>query len=139
MREEKKEKEMKIKKEAEEMNETTEQICIIFEILTAVKMSIFVFWVLTPCGLVGRYHRFGGTHFNPEDGGSVFIRNDGICVQVHTVLQLRRPTSATKLVGFLYSLHTSNIHETSPWKHITSRRLEYESRLENFKLYLWGR
>jgi hypothetical protein len=33
-----------------------------FEVLTAVKISTLVFWVVTPCGLVGRYQRFGGTH-----------------------------------------------------------------------------
>jgi hypothetical protein len=26
-----------------------------FEVLTAVKTSMFFFWVVTPCGLVGRY------------------------------------------------------------------------------------
>jgi hypothetical protein len=33
-----------------------------FNILTAVKISMLVFWVVTPCGLVGRYHRFRGTY-----------------------------------------------------------------------------
>jgi hypothetical protein len=28
-------------------------------ILTAVKMPMLVFWVVTACGLVGRYQRFG--------------------------------------------------------------------------------
>jgi hypothetical protein len=32
-----------------------------FEVLTVVKMSM-VFWVVTPCGLVGRYQCFGGTY-----------------------------------------------------------------------------
>jgi hypothetical protein len=32
-----------------------------FEVLTAVKQSISVFWVVTLCGLVGTYQRFGGT------------------------------------------------------------------------------
>jgi hypothetical protein len=44
-----------------------------FEILTEVTMSILVFWIGTPCGLVGRYQRFGElatTIFNLEDGGS---------------------------------------------------------------------
>jgi hypothetical protein len=31
-----------------------------FEVLTAVNMSILVFWVVTPCGLSGRYQSFGG-------------------------------------------------------------------------------
>jgi hypothetical protein len=32
-----------------------------FEVLTAMKMAVFFFWVVTPCGFVGRY-RFGGTY-----------------------------------------------------------------------------
>jgi hypothetical protein len=35
---------------------------LIFEVLTAVKMSMFVFWVATPRWLVGGYQRFGGTY-----------------------------------------------------------------------------
>jgi hypothetical protein len=35
-----------------------------FKFLTAVKMSMLVFWVVTPFELVGRYQRFRG----PEDG-----------------------------------------------------------------------
>jgi hypothetical protein len=48
-----------------------------FEVLTAVKMSMLVFWVVMPCGLVGKYQRFGGTYclhlFSPEDGGTIFL------------------------------------------------------------------
>jgi hypothetical protein len=33
-----------------------------FEVLTAVKMSMLLFWIVTPCGLVGRYQGFGGTY-----------------------------------------------------------------------------
>jgi hypothetical protein len=33
-----------------------------FEVLTAVKMSMLVFWVVTPCGLVGRFQRFRKTY-----------------------------------------------------------------------------
>jgi hypothetical protein len=29
-----------------------------FEVLTAVKMLMLFFWVVTPCGLVGRYQLF---------------------------------------------------------------------------------
>jgi hypothetical protein len=32
------------------------------------------------------------TIFGPEDGDSMFLRNVGICLQVHTALQPRRPT-----------------------------------------------
>jgi hypothetical protein len=33
-----------------------------YEVLKAVKM-LLAFWAVTPCGLVGRYQRFGGTYF----------------------------------------------------------------------------
>jgi hypothetical protein len=45
------------------------------EVLTAVKMSMLFFWVVTPCGLVGRY--------------SMFLRNFGIYLQAHTASQSR--------------------------------------------------
>jgi hypothetical protein len=41
-----------------------------FEVLTAVKMSMSVFWVVKPCGLVCGYQPFG-------DGYSMFVRNVG--------------------------------------------------------------
>jgi hypothetical protein len=45
-------------------------------------------------GLVGNVDtNFSEKHyFNPEDGGSIFLRNVGICLQFHTELQLRTPT-----------------------------------------------
>jgi hypothetical protein len=48
-----------------------------YEVLTAVKMSMLVFSILTPCGFVGRYQRFVGTasSFGAEDEGSMFLRN----------------------------------------------------------------
>jgi hypothetical protein len=33
-----------------------------FEVFTAMKMPMLIFWVVTPCELVGRYQRFGGTY-----------------------------------------------------------------------------
>jgi hypothetical protein len=33
-----------------------------FEVLTTVKISMLVFWLVTPCELVGRYHCFGGAY-----------------------------------------------------------------------------
>jgi hypothetical protein len=50
----------------------------IFEVLTAVNMSVSFFWVATPCRLAGRYQHFGGIYclFSPEDEGSMFLRND---------------------------------------------------------------
>jgi hypothetical protein len=53
-----------------------------FEALTAVKMSMLVFWVVTPCGLVGRYstnvsEEYTASIFRVEDGGIMFLRNVG--------------------------------------------------------------
>jgi hypothetical protein len=33
---------------------------MMFEVLTALKILMLVFWVVMPCGLVGRHQRFGG-------------------------------------------------------------------------------
>jgi 1,4-dihydroxy-2-naphthoate octaprenyltransferase len=41
--------------------------CVIFEFLTALKMLMLVFWVLTPYGLTGSYQHFGGTSSGHED------------------------------------------------------------------------
>jgi hypothetical protein len=35
---------------------------VTFEILTAVKIPMMVFWAMMPCGPVGGYQRFGGTY-----------------------------------------------------------------------------
>jgi hypothetical protein len=32
-----------------------------YEVLTAVRISMLVFWVITPCALVARYQHFGET------------------------------------------------------------------------------
>jgi hypothetical protein len=39
-----------------------------YEVLTAVKMSVLVFWVLTPYGFADRYYRFGET-YSPHHQG----------------------------------------------------------------------
>jgi hypothetical protein len=39
----------------------TSRISVKFEVLKAVRLSMLVFWVVTPCGLVGRYKRLGET------------------------------------------------------------------------------
>jgi hypothetical protein len=56
-----------------------------FEILTAVKTDVEVFWVVMPCSVVGGYHRFGGPcclHLQGEEG---------ILPQHYTTSQPRRP------------------------------------------------
>jgi hypothetical protein len=45
-----------------------------FEVFTAVKVQVEVFWVVTPYSVVIGYHRFRGQcclHIHPEDGGSI--------------------------------------------------------------------
>jgi hypothetical protein len=36
--------------------------CVKFEVLTAVEISLLVFWVVTPCGFVGICQHFGETY-----------------------------------------------------------------------------
>jgi hypothetical protein len=45
-------------------------------------MPILIFWVM-PCGSVSRY----------KDEGNRFLKNVSIYLQVHMVLEARRPTS----------------------------------------------
>jgi hypothetical protein len=73
-----------------------------FDVLTAVKMSIAVFGVVTPCSLVDDYRHFEGTcclhiqgrgDFYPEDRGDAFLRTFGNHIKDYTVSQSRRPQS----------------------------------------------
>jgi hypothetical protein len=52
------------------------------------------------------YHRHKNIKlFSSEDGSSMFLRNTGIFLQVHTALQPRRPTSTystLKLTGYFF-------------------------------------
>jgi hypothetical protein len=52
-----------------------------FEVLTAVEMSVLV--------------------FSPEDGGSMFLKNTGICLEVHMALLSRIQTSAFVPVQYI--------------------------------------
>jgi hypothetical protein len=45
-----------------------------FEVLVVVKMTVLFFWVVTPCGLLGRYSILA------EDGDSIILQNIGICL-----------------------------------------------------------
>jgi hypothetical protein len=51
-----------------------------FEVLTAVKKTM-LFWVVTPCGLVGRHIRFEEIYCHPEDGDSMFLRTHDVTTQ----------------------------------------------------------
>jgi hypothetical protein len=54
-------------------------------------VTMFVFWVVTLCELVGRCQCFGEIYFSAEDGDSMFLQNVGIDLQLHMVLRSRRP------------------------------------------------
>jgi hypothetical protein len=54
--------------------------------LTAVKLSMLVFWFVKSFGPLGR-------QFRPDYGCSMFLGNTGIYTQVHTALQPRRLTT----------------------------------------------
>lgn len=41
---------------------SSEYLCMKFQVHTAVKISIIVFWVVMSCGLVDGYQRLGGTY-----------------------------------------------------------------------------
>jgi hypothetical protein len=38
-------------------------ICVKLEVISAVKVSMLVFWLITPCGFIGRHRRFWQTCF----------------------------------------------------------------------------
>jgi hypothetical protein len=50
-------------------------------------MSMLAFWVVTPCGLLGKYQHF---FFRAKDRDSMFLRNVDLCLKVDTTLQPRR-------------------------------------------------
>jgi hypothetical protein len=53
-----------------------------FEVLTAVKMSMLVFWVVTPCELVDRHQRFGGAYcLHLQGWGEFMFRRTRLGVQ----------------------------------------------------------
>jgi hypothetical protein len=60
-------------------------------------MLMLVLRIIAPCGLADKYRRFRLTYtasiLSPEDGGNIFLRNDGIYPRFQTALQLRSPTS----------------------------------------------
>jgi hypothetical protein len=62
------------------------------EVIGAVNILILIFRVAVMCGLIGRYQCFRRMYrmFRQEDGGSIFLRNGGIYLQIHTALA-RRP------------------------------------------------
>jgi hypothetical protein len=73
-----------------------------FQILTAVKMSLVVFFVVRPCGLASVDRRFGGTHclhLQAENGGSIFFRNFFLPISQHGVA-IRKASVGIKYPGW---------------------------------------
>lgn len=58
------------------------------EALLAAKMSLLVFWEVTPCRRAGRYLRF-----SPEDEATVYSETSVMYLRLQTALQLRRPAA----------------------------------------------
>jgi hypothetical protein len=61
-----------------------------FEVLTAAKMSIVVFWVVRPCGTASCYKRFEATYRCTEDEVDKFLRNASYHLQGYTASQPKR-------------------------------------------------
>jgi hypothetical protein len=86
-------------------------------ILTVVKMFTVVFWVVTPCSLVGGYQRFEGT-----------------------VSQTRRPVSAIQLHGLKFKIQNSTVIQLRMlwiirvWKYVLQRLTIIHSSLPIFTL-----
>jgi hypothetical protein len=89
-----------------ESGEAGSVVNIRFEVLTAVNGSMLDVRVVTPCRLLGRYQHF-------EDKGSVLLRNFGIYLQVHMVLE---PVNST-LTSSKYNsgISTMSSEQTLQW------------------------
>jgi hypothetical protein len=59
----------------------TNILIMIFGIITVVRTSMLVSWVVTLRGLVGRYQRFGGKYcLHLQGWSSMFLRNTGVYI-----------------------------------------------------------
>jgi len=91
-----------------------------FQAVRAVKMTVLSFRVVTPCGLTRRYTpKFLKNIILPRD--SIFIRNVGIYLRVHTATQRKRLptlrncfTSCTVwfVFAFVYILVSVSFHSS---------------------------
>jgi hypothetical protein len=78
-----------------------------FEVFTAVKIHVKVFWVLTPRSAVVGYQPFGGhcfLHLQVEIGGSMVLRNAGILPQHYTASKSRRPRRESPLFIIFFAV-----------------------------------
>jgi hypothetical protein len=51
-----------------------------FEVFTAVKIQIEVFWVVTPCSVVLGYRRFGGPYCLHLQGIPILVTHVQVCL-----------------------------------------------------------
>jgi hypothetical protein len=74
-----------------------------FELPTAVRITVLFPWVVTSCGLVGAYQRFGETYcvVSAEDGDGVFLRNVSVCRRVCKASKSRRAATLASNVTCL--------------------------------------
>jgi hypothetical protein len=74
-----------------------------FEIFTAVKIQVKVFWVVMPCSIVVGYQCFRPCCLNLQGdvGGIMVLKNVGILPQHYMVSQPRRPQPEYK-VEFIF-------------------------------------
>jgi hypothetical protein len=62
-------------------------------------MSMLAFWVVTPCGLVGRYQRLGGIwRYNPEDQHRYLHRRENLRSQNLEVMSISGRTILKPIV-----------------------------------------
>jgi hypothetical protein len=91
-----------------------------FEIFTAEKVRLVVFWFVTLCRLVDDPHQRFGQKFHlrifyTEDGGDIFLRNVGDLLGDYTASQTRKPQF------FLVSLFVSIDRTTARFRAVSTR------------------
>jgi hypothetical protein len=66
-----------------------------FPTITELQTCTMMCWVATPCGLVYVSQKQTVSTFCPKEGHSIFLRNAGIYVRVHTALEPSTPPSSS--------------------------------------------
>jgi hypothetical protein len=93
------------------------------EVLMVMKTSMLAFWIVTPCGQVGRYQRFRGTYCHHHHGQTNY---NGYFMQKN---------SAPKTVAVIVSKTSDNFF-TVTWHQKQEKNGElYMNQSENLKSY----
>jgi hypothetical protein len=91
------------------------------------KIRVLVFWVVTPCRLVRRYQRFGGTyclHLQPWTWSSMLLRKVYLCPYVSVLTwnaQIPYPRGCIKQEESLYKLITFHLLSRWNWRNNQTR------------------